>query len=334
MRSQTFPVVVIGAPAGGLEALQQLIGGLPASLGAAVLIVMHLPAHVRSNLSSILQQSTLLPVSDAQNGGVLETGHIYVATPDRHLLVTLNGMRLTHAPKESCSRPSIDALFRSAADTFGTNVIGVLLSGMLDDGTSGLWAIKDRGGVALVQGNVPAAFASMPEGAALQVDVDAVIPVQQLGEMIAAHVAQLAATQSVSMDSHVDAPIEDYAGVSPGRQDMPDLTPVVPSACPVCHSSLVVDHEPSTRFPRRHGGHGATANTLLLDIGDAIDKGLWDTLRAVDERVMLLRDMALSAKEAGSESLADDYTMQANDVLDKSEPLRSMVLTTSLLGHV
>jgi two-component system chemotaxis response regulator CheB len=334
MQSQTLPVVVIGAPAGGVEALQQLIGGLPASLEAAVLIVLHLPAHVKSDLASVLQRMTPLPVSDAQNGRVLEAGHIYVATPDRHLLVTLDGMRLTHAPKESCSRPSIDALFRSAADTFGPNVIGVLLSGMLDDGTSGLWAIKDRGGVALVQGNVPVVFASMPEGAALQVDVDAVIPVQHLGEMIAGYVARLAATQSASMDSHADTSTEADAGLSPGRQEMPELIPVAPSACPVCHSSLVAEHEPSTQLPRRHGGHGATANTLLLDIGDAIDKGLWDTLRAVEERVMLLREMALSAKEAGSASLADDYTTQANDVVAKAEPLRSMVLTTSPFGHV
>ena len=322
MPRSAFPVVVVGASAGGVELLHQLVRGLPVPLAAPVLIVLHIPAHVKSDLATVLQPSTLIPVSDARNGAKLEPGHIYVATPDRHLVITPTTMRLTHAPKESQARPAIDALFRSAADSFGSAAIGVLLSGMLDDGTSGLWAIKDRGGVALVQGDPPVAFASMPENAAMQVDVDAVVPAGELGHLIGAHVARISTALGAEAPTSVDgfALKDSTRGLGMSGSSRRDRHDGGPAGALRSRGELFM-HD---------GGRVSSMNTLLHDIDDAIDRGLCDTLRAVDERVLLLREMALAAKDCGSNSLADDYSIQAEDAEARHEPLRQLVLRASL----
>jgi two-component system chemotaxis response regulator CheB len=295
-----------------------------------VLVVVHIPAHVKSELAAQLQQVTRLPVADAQNGRALEAGHIYVATPDRHLLVTSNSMRLTHAPKESHSRPAIDALFRSAADAFGPRVIGVLLSGMLDDGISGLWAIKDRGGVALVQGDAPETSASMPESAALQVEVDAVVPAQRLGALIGAHVARLVAASGIF--SKEASPLNAEAAADrPSTRGQPPGKGAALPMCPTCDNVLIeTPNRGAIPVPSR-SWRAASAQTLLLDIDDSIEKGLSDTLRAVEERVLLLRQMACTAKDAGSGGLAHDYSTQADNMLSRAEPLREMADDTRLL---
>src|SRR4051812_43466039 len=133
-------IIVIGASAGGVPALQQLLAGLPATLPAAVLIVLHIPAHTPSQLHTILARAGTLPVTPATDAEPLVPGHVYVAPTDRHLLVDADHLRVTRGPKENRVRPAVDVLFHSAAYTFGPRVIGIVLSGMLDDGTAGSWA--------------------------------------------------------------------------------------------------------------------------------------------------------------------------------------------------
>lgn len=271
-----FPVVVIGASAGGVQALLRLVEGLPVPLEAAVLIVLHIPPDFKSELATILQQVTSLRVVDAEDRAPLERGSIYVAAAGHHLLVTPTSMRLTRTAKEARSRPAIDALFRSAADAFGKQAIGVVLSGMLTDGTSGLGAIKDRGGIALVQSDPCDTFASMPESAAHHVDVDASVPVTSLGPLIGQHVARLTPTR-VAVEPSIEA--------------------------------------------------------LLLDADDAIDKGLWSVLHAVEERVLLLRRLAQLARDSGSDASATAYLDKADEAIARSHSLRQMVTDSSLFGH-
>ncbi len=174
-------LVVIGASAGGVEALRGLVSGLPANLPAGVLIVLHLPPGGTSALAGILGAVCLLPTSVAEHGAEIEPGHVYVAPPDHHLLVDGRHMLLSAEPPENGHRPAVDALFRSAAGSRGQAVAGIVLSGALDDGTAGLVAIKARGGLTIVQRPDEAAYRGMPDSALANVLVDHMLPAATIG---------------------------------------------------------------------------------------------------------------------------------------------------------
>jgi len=175
---------VIGASAGGVEALKSLVTRLPADLPAAICVVIHLPPQGPNLLASILSGLGPLPVDDAVHGAIIQAAHIYVAVPDRHLLIDGNSLRLSRGPKENRFRPAVDALFRSAAYSHGNRVFGVVLTGQLDDGTAGLWAIKDRGGIAIVQSPEEALGTSMPNSALRYVEVDYTLRVAEMPAVI------------------------------------------------------------------------------------------------------------------------------------------------------
>ncbi|HEX8037215.1 MAG TPA: chemotaxis protein CheB, partial [Ktedonobacterales bacterium] len=139
-------IIVIGASSGGVETLTRLVSGLPEDLPAAVFVVVHTPAHTPSALPRILARHCPLPAEHAADGAAISHGHIYVAPPDYHLLVERDRMRVVRGPRENRHRPAVDPLFRSAAQTYGRRAVGVVLTGALDDGTAGLFAIKMRGG--------------------------------------------------------------------------------------------------------------------------------------------------------------------------------------------
>jgi two-component system, chemotaxis family, protein-glutamate methylesterase/glutaminase len=177
-------IVVIGASAGGVEALKQIVSDLPANLPAAVFVTLHFPEHRTSVLPRILARESRLPVAHAVDREPIVSGRLYVAPPDSHLLLARRGIRLAEGPKENGNRPAIDPMFRSAALSFGPRVIGVVLTGNLDDGTSGLRAIKRARGVAVAQEPREAAFPSMPLSAIEYADVDHVVPLQNIAQTI------------------------------------------------------------------------------------------------------------------------------------------------------
>src|SRR5207244_2427388 len=158
-------IIVVGASAGGVEALATLVRGLPADLPAAVFVVLHVPPHGTSVLPQILTRAGRLPAKHAVDGEAIQAGRIYVAPPDHHLLVKPGYVRVAHGPRENGHRPAVDALFRTAARTYGHRVAGVVLTGVLDDGTAGLIAVKLRGGAALVQHPDDALYDGMPRSA-------------------------------------------------------------------------------------------------------------------------------------------------------------------------
>ena len=178
-------VVVVGASAGGIEAFRALAGGLPPDLLAAVLVVVHIPATLPSLLPQILASAGPLPAAHAQDGETLRPGRIYVAPPDRHLLVEGGKVRLSAGPRENFSRPSVDPLFRSAAKSFGRRAAGVILSGSLDDGAAGLAVVRRRGGLTVAQDPREALFSSMPEGVIRRVGVDFVLPAADIAALLA-----------------------------------------------------------------------------------------------------------------------------------------------------
>src|SRR5689334_16453428 len=180
----TKDIVVIGASAGGMGALEKLVAGLPADLPAALFIVWHLSPGVRSVLPAVLTKAGPLPAVHPQDGDPVRPGRIYVAPNDHHMLLERGYVRVTKGPKENRFRPAIDPLFRSAAYVYSTRAVGVVLSGALDDGTAGLWAIKLRGGTAVVQDPADAVHRSMPLNALDNVEVDYKLPVTDIGPLL------------------------------------------------------------------------------------------------------------------------------------------------------
>jgi two-component system chemotaxis response regulator CheB len=271
-------------------------------------------------------------VVPAIDGSRLESRTIYVAPADRHLMLDESGIRLTRGPKECRSRPAVDALFRSAAIAYGSRVIGIILSGMLDDGTAGLWAVKDRGGIALVQEPADAAYDGMATSAITHVVIDEVAPVARLAQ-------RLVELVGVPVDPPEHAVLPHHAvetaiamtgeGLKAGVMD---LGRVSKYTCPDCHGVLVqIDEGPIVRF-RCHTGHAFSPMTLIAEVNAAIDDGLWDTLRAIEERILLLRQMAALALPKDATQGAR-WREQADDAESRLAALRDMVLDPSFFGH-
>ena len=185
-------IVAIGASAGGIDALRMIIGGLPDDFAPAIFVVLHTAADSPGVLAAILQRAGRLPAVCVRVRDPIRQGHIYVAAPDRHLLVEHNRAIATRGPKENRFRPAIDPLFRSAAHAYGPGVIGVILSGGLDDGSGGLLAIKQQGGTTIVQDPTTALNPSMPRSALRMVDVDHCLAVEQIAPLL----LRLAAAQT------------------------------------------------------------------------------------------------------------------------------------------
>ena len=191
-------IIVIGASAGGFESIREIISSHPENLDAAIFIVWHMSPDIQGIMPQILNRERKLPATNARNGEQINFGHIYIAPPDHHLLVEKHIVRVTKGPKENRFRPAIDPLFRSAAISFGARVVGIILSGALDDGSAGLWAIKQQGGIAIIQDPADAQVSSMPENAIKAVSPDHVVPVTAMPELIVRLVNEEVATTAAA----------------------------------------------------------------------------------------------------------------------------------------
>ena len=177
-------LIVIGGSAGSIDALQTILAELPADLPATICVVVHTSPYLPSHLADVLQRESALPVTTARDDAPLARGIVYAAPPDQHFMVRPGWISLARGPKENRTRPAVDPLFRSAALHYGPRVIGVVLSGALDDGTAGLWTVKDRGGIAVVQDPSDALMAGMPGSALANVAVDYVAPARVIGQLL------------------------------------------------------------------------------------------------------------------------------------------------------
>src|SRR4051812_19309776 len=235
-------IIVLGASAGGVESLKDVLCELPADLPAAICVVLHVPAYQPSSLPEILTKCGRLPAMHPEDGAKLQTGRIYVAPPDHHLLLEDGHLAVKKGPKENRFRPSIDALFRSAAYQYGPRAIGVVLSGALDDGTSGLWSVKRLGGVAIIQEPSDARFESMPKHALEYVEPDYKLTACEIGTLLPRLLARDTAA-AAELDKKLQAQLELEIAIAEeddafrkGVFDGPELTPFT---CPECHGVLV-----------------------------------------------------------------------------------------------
>jgi two-component system, chemotaxis family, protein-glutamate methylesterase/glutaminase len=323
-------IFVIGASAGGVTALQTLCKGLPGDLDASIFIVQHISPASRSMLPDILGRATPLSVTSPREGEEIRTGHIYVAPPDHHMLVKHGHVLIRKGPKENRTRPAADPLFRSAAVAYGPRVVGMVLTGTLDDGTAGLLAVKRCGGVAVVQNPDDAAWPDMPRHAMRKVTVDFCLPLEALSTLVARLSREPAGPrvpipQEIELEAHIAeqemiAMIEEHSGNSlSGKPSM--LT------CPDCGGALMeVEDGPLLRF-RCHVGHAYSPATLVEAQGEAFEQALWMALRTHNERIKLFARMMESAEAQGKPRTAAKWSEAMSEAQGHVDVLRSILTT-------
>jgi two-component system, chemotaxis family, protein-glutamate methylesterase/glutaminase len=338
-------LIVIGTSAGGLRPLQHIVRSLPANFPVCVLVVMHVSAE--STLATILSRGAQVSVKQAETGDPIRAGVFYVAPPDQHMLVRGGAIELTRGPRENRARPAIDPLFRSAAVAYQERVIGVVLTGFLEDGAAGLLAIKRAGGVAVVQDPQDAEFPNMPEGALARVSVDYCTTLRELPQLLAflaetdraAHVRR-AVPQSAGVEG-ADAvdrerawPIEPSLELEMLEEPVShkkltrELGPPVAMACPECGGPLWELHDEHVRRYRCLMGHGLTASMALLGQEQVVEHSLWVAARALEERASLLAVMAADEQAAGREVRARDYSERAHKSRHSASALRKLLSQT------
>lgn len=290
-----------------------MVGGLPAELDAAVLVVLHIPPGAPSALSNILARSGSLPATTAQDGERIVPGHIYVAPSDRHLLVRARRIALSSGPAENGHRPAVDPLFRSAARYHGPQVIGVILSGARDDGTAGLAAVVERGGTAIVQDPDTALHRSMPCAAMEHLAIEHVLPPAQIARLV----AELVRRDGADLHRPADDPLAEtitVAALGTVADDRLSDRPVGLS-CPSCHGAMFeLDGAPSPRY-RCRVGHAWSPESLLIAQRESVDATLWTALRALEEWALLCRQLATVSGPRDGAAFVDRHTARV-DVID------------------
>jgi two-component system chemotaxis response regulator CheB len=333
----THDIITVGASAGGVDALVKFAEALPADLPAAVFVVLHVPPYVPSRLPEILARRGPLPAAHARHGEEIVTGRIYVAPPDHHLRVLAGTVVLTRGPHENLSRPSADALFRSAAHAYGRRVVGVVLTGALNDGALGLQAIVQRGGLAVVQDPAEALFADMPDAALQAVPGAYRLPVVE----IAALLDQLARNGPVEagqgeqeeMDERDDA--ERLASAlamrdiqAQAHNERGDQTTVY--TCPECGGTLwQIDESGLTEF-RCHVGHAYGAELLLGQMSEEVEAVLWRCVRLLVEKATLTRQLADRLRGRGLEAPARRMQERAEEDDRQGQLIRDLLLNSPM----
>lgn len=309
MKRSRHDLVVIGTSAGGVEALCSLAQGLPKDFAGAILVVMHIGG--TSVLPDILGRCGPMKVSMARDGDLIERGHIFVAPPDHHLLVRDAHLELSRGARENRARPAIDPLFRSAAREFRSRVVGVVLTGALDDGTAGLFAVKSRGGLAIVQEPSDAANPSMPLNALRHIDVDYCLPLDKMAK----HLVKLVGRGK-------------RGELKPPRPAKPKDLPngdQVPFSCPECDGPMFAVKSGRLLHFHCRVGHRYSPQSLSEAHGDALERALWIAVRHLRERSAIQRALAkgsastekkIAAKFEAAAETADRDALMLQEILE------------------
>jgi len=313
--------IAIGGSSGSIAALKQIIPLLPEDLPAAIFVVVHVGTYGSNLLGDILDSAGPLSVATAVDGEPTETGRVYVAPADRHLLVIDGIIRLGRGPRENMSRPSIDALFRSVAFSYGSGAIGLVLTGNLNDGAAGLASIKQRGGLTAVQNPADAEAPDMPLGALEASDIDYRAP---LADLITAM-----AHEPTGSEPAIRRELELEVDIALGRpcltETIAEIADVAPLSCPDCGGTLSQLKRPPLRF-RCQVGHAYSANALAHQHEGSIDEAVRVALRIVEERAVLAERMAREAKTAARTHAHEDYLGKAAELRASAKVLRAAAL--------
>src|SRR6185369_5843690 len=327
----TRDIVVVGGSAGSGAALKQLMSDLPADFPASLFIATHVPRESPGYLVDVLSRLSSIPIAQAVDGQPIERGRAYVAVPDRHLLVIDGTVRLGDGPRENMTRPAIDPLFRSAALSYGSRTVGVLLSGMLNDGASGLRAIKDCGGTAVVQHPLDAEADQMPLAALEVVNADEVAPASDLAQVLTEIVCGEAG-EAVSCPENVALEVDIASGARLGSEALRTIADPSALSCPDCGGVLseIRDQQP-LRF-RCQTGHAYTAE-VVAERTEEVDHAMRVALRIMEERVTLVGRMAEDARRTGRGAVAELYETRAQEYSHYATVLRQAALAAARGGQ-
>jgi two-component system chemotaxis response regulator CheB len=325
---QRKDIIVIGTSTGGIDALKELVAGLPRDLKASIFITLHVAPYSLGILPEILERAGSLHASNATDWEQIEQGRIYVAPPDRHLIVEPSGhVRVTRGPRENRFRPAIDPLFRSAAHAFGPRVVGIILTGWLDDGTAGLWAVKERGGTAVVQQPEDAFAPAMPLSAIKHVEVDHIVPLKEIAPLL------VRLTEAPAVEEGVRPVSEELEmEVKIAREDNALESGIMkwgePSvyACPECHGTLLQLKEGGNMRFRCHTGHAYSVDALLAEFTEKTEDSLWNAIRAIEEGVLLMRELAKHFGEQHTGTDAEALLTKADESQQRADLVRRAVM--------
>lgn len=322
-------IIVIGGSAGAPAALHKIVAALPSDIAASIFIVTHVPVHGSMLLAGLLSALTDLPVAYAQEGDRIEPGRILIGPPDRHMLLTPDGVRLGLGPRENLSRPSIDALFRSAATAFGGRVVGVVLTGMLNDGASGLLAIKQCGGATVVQDPLEAAAPDMPRAAMRSITPDYVVGLDDVAPLLAS-LAREEAPLGRAAPPDMKLEVKIALGERLGTARLTELAEPAPFNCPHCQGVLSeVKVEGPLRY-RCQTGHAVTAEYLDSCQGQELEQAMGVALRIVEERIGLVKRLIEDARMQGNHAAAELHELRADHYIEQADILRRAVMATVL----
>ncbi|GGG57010.1 chemotaxis protein CheB [Hymenobacter glacieicola] len=307
-------IIVIGASTGGIQALIELVRSLPHDFPAPIFVVQHVAPYAPSLLPELLSKASALPAKHPRDGEPIRPGMIYVAPPDQHLLIEDDKVLVKRGPKENRFRPSIDALFRSAAYGYGPRVIGVVLTGYLDDGTSGLWSIQRLGGVTVVQTPEDAAAPFMPLSALEFVTADHVVPLSELSALLVRLTMEPAAAATRVPKATRELLEIEFAiakndnAFELGIIQQGELTPFT---CPDCHGALTQLIEGNLIRYRCHTGHAYTISALLSEVSESVESMLYQSMRGLEESKLLLQHLGKYFAKSGEQAAANAFFARA-----------------------
>jgi two-component system chemotaxis response regulator CheB len=318
-------VIVIGTSAGGIEALREVAAGLPADLPASVFIVIHVPPRSPGLLPKILSRHGPLPARHAEDGEAIRHGRIYVAPAGHHMILDDGVIRLVAGARENLHRPAIDPLFRSAALSYGRRVIGVVLTGALDDGTAGLRAVKRCGGVAVVQDPADALYPSMPLSAMRNVRVDHCLALAEIPGLL-----DRLTRETIPGGPHQVAPPDmklevGMAAMDSSEDKLDRIGKRSTFTCPECHGTLWEMNEDGALRFRCHVGHAYTAETLVSEQSSGLEDALWAAIRGFEENTKLASRMAERAKGMGDEDTERRFAERAETARQRGDELRALL---------
>jgi two-component system, chemotaxis family, protein-glutamate methylesterase/glutaminase len=317
-------IVVIGTSAGGNVVLPELLKQLNPALPAAVFIATHMPKHSVAELFvKRVQKYTPLKCKIAAHSETIQPGHVYISKPDHHLLIKNSTMILGKGPMENRYRPSIDALFRSAAAAYGSRVVGIVLTGLLEDGAAGLLAIKRSGGRTIVQDPNEAQYPDMPNAALKALKPDHMIPVNEMGKVIESIMSKRPKKIKVPADIITEANIAERVNV--GIDELQEIGEHSLYSCPDCGGGLwQLTSNGITRY-RCHVGHAYTEDGLLTNMQSNTESALWTAIRIIEERRNLLKTLADKEKTRGSKEVALRYKTRMKELDEQITQLRRVL---------
>jgi two-component system chemotaxis response regulator CheB len=317
-------IVVVGASAGGVETLPRFFEGFEPEIGAAFFVVLHVSPNVHSYMPTLLGRAGRLPAQHAEDGQAIESGKIYIAPPDHHVLIEDNVMRLSHGPKENRHRPAIDPLFRTAAQSHNSRVIGVILTGTLDDGTMGLKSVKDAGGLTIVQDPNDALYPDMPRSAVQEVDPDYVLPLEEICMRLPRLIREPAKEKVMKRFKDKGMKPENKR-IKPGEKINKDIGPPSMFVCPECNGPLWEMRDGKATLFRCMVGHSFGPENLFAAQTEEVERALWTALRALEERIALQRKLSERAGYQSRNLSSKHFLNRAKENSKHAEVLRRIL---------